>query len=88
MSGMFIDIEYRHVGAFSRKRVACALGPGRHVLIPIRTGKNYRGDIETVSTEGLTLRLDPTDQSVRISCKEIDHLEQNLSRMLTCSGET
>ena len=62
------------------RRVACALGPGRHVLTRIRTGKTYRGNIATVSTEGFTLRLDHTDQSVHISYNEIDHLEQNLSR--------
>ena len=72
-SGKERDIE-------AARRVAFALGPGHHVLTRIRTGKTYRGHIDTVSSAGFMLRLDHTGQSVPISYTDVDHLEQNLSR--------
>jgi hypothetical protein len=62
-------------------RVAVALGPGHHVLARVRNGRTYRGHIEEVNSESLTVRLDRTGQPVVIPYAEIDHLEQNLSRL-------
>ena len=62
-------------------RVALALGPGHHVLARVRSGLTYRGHIEGVNSQSLTLRLDRTGQLVVISYEQIDHLEQNLSRL-------
>ena len=62
-------------------RVALALGPGHHVLTRVQSGKTYRGHIEKIDPEHLTLRLDRTGQSIAIPYMQIDHLEQNLSRL-------
>jgi hypothetical protein len=62
-------------------RVALALGPDHHVLTRVRSGKTYRGHIQDIDLRGLTLRLDRTANSVTIPYEEIDHLEQNLSRL-------
>ena len=62
------------------RRVAFALGRGHHVLARVRTGKTYRGHIETLNPQWFTVRLDHTGQAVPLSYIEIDHLEQNLSR--------
>ena len=62
-------------------RVAVALGPGHHVLTRVRTGKTYRGRIENIDLQHVTLHLDNTGQSVAIPYAQIDHLEQNLSRL-------
>jgi hypothetical protein len=62
-------------------RVAVALGPGHHVLTRVRGGKTYRGRIENIDPQYLTLHLDHSGQSVAIPYAQIDHLEQNLSRL-------
>src|SRR4029453_17695959 len=62
-------------------RVALALGPGHHVLTRVRGGKTFRGRIEDIYLQYLTLHLDNNSQSVAIPYAQIDHLEQNLSRL-------
>lgn len=62
-------------------RVAVALGDGHHVPTRVRDGKTYRGHIENIDPQHLTLHLDHTGQSVAIPYAEIDHLEQNLSAL-------
>jgi hypothetical protein len=62
-------------------RVAVALGTGHHVLARVRSGKTYRGLIASIDRQELTLHLDRTGQSVGIAYADIDHLEQNLSRL-------
>ena len=51
------------------------------MLARVRSGLTYRGQIEDVNSQSLTLRLDRTGQLVVISYEQIDHLEQNLSRL-------
>jgi hypothetical protein len=63
------------------RRVALALGPGHHVLTRVQSGKTYRGLIENIDDRQLTLHLDRTGDAVAIPYAEIDHLEQNLSRL-------
>jgi len=63
------------------RRVAVALGRGHHVLTRVRGGKTYRGHIENIDLQYLTLHLDNNGQSVAVSYAQIDHLEQNLSRL-------
>lgn len=62
------------------RRVATALGRGHHVLARVQSGRTYRGHINAVRPDGLTLVLDRSDRAVSISYGEIDHLEENLSR--------
>jgi ribosome maturation factor RimP len=64
----------------SARRVALALGRGHHVLTRVRNGKTYRGHIDAVDSDGLTLLLDHSHLALPISYSEIDHLEENLSR--------
>ena len=62
-------------------RVALALGHEHHVLTKIRSGKTYRGHIQGIDPRVLTLRLDRTSDLISIPYEQIDHLEQNLSRL-------
>jgi small nuclear ribonucleoprotein (snRNP)-like protein len=63
------------------RRVAVALGLGHHVLTRVQNGTTYRGHIEGIDLQHLSLRLDRSGQSIAIPYSEIDHLEQNLSAL-------
>jgi len=76
-------IFYRAKGqpdAIEARRTVLGLGVGHHIQVKTTTGKEYHGNIQTISTDTFTMLPDRQTSSVEISFSQVQYVEQNLSK--------
>ena len=77
-------LAYRAKGppdAVEARRTVLGLGVGHHIQVKTTTGREFRGNIQTIDTDTFTMLPDRQTSAVQISFSEVEYVEQNLSKV-------
>jgi len=78
-------LSYRAKGqpdAVEARRTVLGLGVGRHIQVKTTSGKEYHGNIQTISTDTFTMLPDRQTSAVEIPFSQVQSVEPNLNKFV------